>query len=137
MYESKVAAATSTGGMTNKFPGRIGDTPIIGSGTYANNLTCAISATGTGEEFMRHLAAHDISARMEHGGKSLQQACQETVFQKLPDQSGGVIAIDRKGQVIFEFNCGGMFRGSFQSHDPQNGNIGIWESMDQHVDLTI
>ena len=134
MYQGGVAAATSTGGMTNKFPGRVGDTPIIGSGTYANDATCAVSATGTGEEFMRHLAAHDISARMEHGGKTLQQACQETVFHKLPDQSGGVIAIDSKGQVILEFNCGGMFRGHFNSLQPRNGNVGIWESMDE-VDL--
>ena len=134
MYQGRVAAATSTGGMTNKYPGRVGDTPIIGSGTYANNATCAISATGTGEEFMRHLAAHDISARMEHGGKSLQQACKETVFNKLPDKSGGVIAVDSEGQVIFEFNCGGMFRGCFRSLDRGNGSIGIWESMDE-VDL--
>ena len=132
MYQGSVAAATSTGGMTNKYPGRIGDSPIIGSGTYANNRTCAVSATGTGEEFMRHLVAHDISARIEHGGMSLQQACKDTVFKKLPELSGGIIAIDCEGNVVFEFNCGGMFRGCFNSLDPHgySGSIGIWDNME-------
>ena len=107
-----IAAGTSTGGLTNKRYGRIGDSPIIAAGTYANNRTCGISCTGHGEFFIRHVVAYDISARMEHGGKSLQTAAKEVVQQKLKSVggNGGVIGLDGKGNVIAEFNTAGMFR---------------------------
>lgn len=107
-----IAAGTSTGGLTNKRYGRIGDSPIIAAGTYANNRTCGISCTGHGEFFIRHVVAHDISARMEHGGKSLQTAAREVVQEKLKSLggNGGVIGLDGKGNVIAEFNTPGMFR---------------------------
>lgn len=108
-----LAAATSTGGMTNKMPGRVGDSPIVGAGCYANNANVAVSATGTGEVFMRTLAAYDIAALMEYGGLSLHQATERVVMEKLPalDGSGGVIAIDREGNVALPFNSEGMYRG--------------------------
>jgi beta-aspartyl-peptidase (threonine type) len=108
-----LAAATSTGGMTNKRPGRVGDSPIIGAGCYANNATAAISATGTGEAFMRTVAAHDISARMAHGGAGLREAARQVVMELLPRYQGrgGVIAIDALGNVAMPFNTEGMYRG--------------------------
>ncbi|MES2105097.1 MAG: isoaspartyl peptidase/L-asparaginase [Pseudomonadota bacterium] len=108
-----LAAATSTGGMTNKQLGRVGDTPMLGAGCYANNRTAALSATGTGESFMRSLALHDISAQMEYAQRSLQQAAENVVMQKLPryDGRGGVIAIDAQGNISMPFNTEGMYRG--------------------------
>ena len=108
-----LAAATSTGGMTNKRYGRVGDAPIIGAGTYANNNTCAVSATGHGEFFIRYTVAHDISALMEYKGKSIKKAAEEVVMKKLVKAGGegGVIALDRKGNIAMPFNSGGMFRG--------------------------
>lgn len=127
-YAGHVAAATSTGGLTNKLSGRVGDTPIIGAGTYANDLTCAVSTTGKGEEFMRHVAAYDVSARMEVGGWSLQEAVRQTVFSKLPADTGGLIAIDAKqGHVAMEFNSTGMFRGVIGGDG--RGCVGIWEEL--------
>jgi L-asparaginase / beta-aspartyl-peptidase len=128
-YKSHLAAATSTGGMTNKLSGRVGDTPIIGAGTYANDKTCAISATGRGEDFIRHVVAYDISARMEYAGCSLQEACRGTVHDKLPSGSGGVIAVDRTGNICFDWNSGGMFRASVVEREGGNLDmgIGIWE----------
>ena len=107
-----IAAGTSTGGLTNKRFGRIGDSPIIAAGTYANNQTCGISCTGHGEFFIRHVVAYDISARMEHGGKSLERAAREVVHGRLKSVggNGGVIGLDAKGNVIAEFNTAGMFR---------------------------
>ncbi|MFW0765362.1 beta-aspartyl-peptidase [Trabulsiella odontotermitis] len=107
-----LAAATSTGGMTNKLPGRVGDTPIVGAGCYANNASVAVSCTGTGEVFMRTLAAYDISALMEYAGLSLQDACERVIREKLPalGGSGGLIAIDREGNVALPFNSEGMYR---------------------------
>jgi beta-aspartyl-peptidase (threonine type) len=107
-----LAAGTSTGGMDNKRYNRIGDTPIIGAGTYANNATCAISATGHGEYFIRWTVAHDISALMEYKGMSLQGAADLVVNKKLVKAggSGGVIGLDRKGNVAMIFNSEGMFR---------------------------
>lgn len=107
-----LAAATSTGGNTNKRPGRLGDTPIIGAGTYANNRTCAMSGTGDGEYFMRLVAGHEISALMEHRGLPLAQAAQ-TVLDQITELGGaaGLIAIDRNGNVAFPFNTTGMYRG--------------------------
>lgn len=107
-----LAAGTSTGGMTNKRFNRIGDTPIIGAGTYANNATCAVSATGHGEYFIRYTVAHDISALMEYKGLSLNEATELVVNDKLVKAggSGGVIGIDRIGNIAMTFNSGGMFR---------------------------
>jgi beta-aspartyl-peptidase (threonine type) len=107
-----LAAGTSTGGMTNKKYGRIGDSPIIGAGTYANNKTCAISATGHGEYFIRGVVAYDISAMMEYQGISLEKAAQRVIQKKLTELggTGGIIGIDNKGKVVMEFNTPGMFR---------------------------
>ena len=107
-----LAAATSTGGMTNKLPGRVGDSPLPGAGCYANNASVAVSCTGTGEVFIRALAAYDISALMEYGGLSLQEACERVVMEKLPalGGSGGVIAVDREGNMVMPFNSEGMYR---------------------------
>ncbi|HEY6191196.1 MAG TPA: isoaspartyl peptidase/L-asparaginase [Bacteroidota bacterium] len=107
-----LAAGTSTGGTTNKRFGRVGDSPIIGAGTYANNLTCAVSATGTGEFFIRSVVAHDISALMEYAGMSLQNAADKVVMEKLPKMAGdgGVIAIDKDGNIAMPFNTTGMYR---------------------------
>ncbi|CAI0862682.1 Isoaspartyl peptidase precursor [Serratia quinivorans] len=108
-----LAAATSTGGMTNKQAGRVGDTPIIGAGCYANNATVAVSSTGTGEIFMRGVSAYDVSALMEYAGLSLQQASDRVVMEKLLAMggSGGMIAIDSQGNVALPFNSEGMYRG--------------------------
>jgi beta-aspartyl-peptidase (threonine type) len=107
-----LAVATSTGGTTNKRPGRIGDSPVIGAGTYANNATCAVSATGDGEYFIRATVAHDVSALMEYRGMSLKEAAQ-TVLEKVAKLggTGGLIAIDRKGNIALPFNTSGMYRG--------------------------
>ena len=107
-----LAAGTSTGGMTNKKFGRIGDSPIIGAGTYANNKTCAISATGHGEYFIRGVVAYDISAMMEYQGISLQKAAQRVIQKKLTEMggTGGIIGIDNRGKMVMEFNTPGMFR---------------------------
>jgi beta-aspartyl-peptidase (threonine type) len=110
--DGNLAAATSTGGMTNKMPGRIGDTPVIGAGTYANNKTCAVSCTGDGEYFIRAAAAHEVSALMEHGGMKLPEAAQtalDTVKQL--GGTGGLIAIDKTGEIALPFNTNGMYRG--------------------------
>jgi beta-aspartyl-peptidase (threonine type) len=107
-----LAAATSTGGMTGKRFNRIGDSPIIGAGTYADNRSCAISATGHGEVFIRAAVAHDIGARMRYGGQDLAGAVREVVLDVLPAMhgEGGVIAIDAAGDIVMEFNAEGMFR---------------------------
>lgn len=109
-----LAAATSTGGMTGKRFQRIGDSPIIGAGTYADNRSCAVSATGHGEVFIRAAVAHDICARMRFGGRDLGSAVREVVLQELTalNGEGGVIAVDRQGEVSMEFNSEGMFRAS-------------------------
>jgi len=108
-----LAAGTSTGGMTNKKYGRVGDVPIIGAGTYANNNTCALSATGHGEYFIRNVVTHDISALMEYKNLSINEAAREVVMNKLVKQngSGGVIGIDKNGNITMTFNSKGMFRG--------------------------
>ncbi|MDF3826270.1 MULTISPECIES: beta-aspartyl-peptidase [unclassified Pseudocitrobacter] len=107
-----LAAATSTGGMTNKLPGRVGDSPLVGAGCYANNANVAVSCTGTGEVFIRALAAYDIAALMEYGHLSLHDACERVVMEKLPalGGSGGLIAIDSEGNVALPFNSEGMYR---------------------------
>lgn len=110
--EGNLAAATSTGGMTNKLPGRVGDSPLPGAGCYANNANVAVSCTGTGEVFIRTLAAYDIAALMDYGNLSLAEACERVVMEKLPalGGSGGLIAVDREGNVALPFNSEGMYR---------------------------
>jgi len=112
-----LAAATSTGGMTYKKYGRIGDTPVIGAGTYADNSTCAVSATGHGEYFIRNVVAYDISALMKYKNLSVGEAADEVIMNKLKNQggSGGIIAVDTKGNVTMKFNTNGMFRGSVKA----------------------
>ena len=107
-----LAAGTSTGGMTNKKWNRIGDAPIIGAGTYANNATCAISSTGWGEFFIRTVVAHDISALMEYKKLSIQDAAYEVIYNKVAKLGGdgGVIGIDSKGNMMMEMNTPGMYR---------------------------
>ncbi len=108
-----LAAATSTGGMTNKLPGRLGDSPLIGCGTYADDRTAAVSCTGHGESFIRVAAAHDVCARMAYGGASLESATHAVVHEALPavQGTGGLIAVDRQGNVCLPFNTEGMYRG--------------------------
>ncbi|GEO06386.1 isoaspartyl peptidase/L-asparaginase [Adhaeribacter aerolatus] len=108
-----LAAATSTGGMTNKRYGRVGDAPIIGAGTYADNATCAVSATGHGEYFIRSVVAHDIAALMAYKGLSVKNAAEEVVMKKLVKLGGegGVIALDQNGNFAMPFNSAGMYRG--------------------------
>ena len=117
-----LAAATSTGGMTNKRYNRVGDAPIIGAGTYANNSTCAVSATGHGEYFIRYTVAHDISALIDYKGLNLTAAVKLVVNDKLvkADGSGGVIAVDKDGNVSLEMNTTGMFR-AFEKSTGEKG----------------
>ncbi len=109
----RLAAATSTGGMTGKRKGRVGDTPIVGAGTFADNDTCAISATGDGEAFMRCCAGHEIHARMRYTGRALADAAASVVSGDLPryEGSGGLIAVGADGDIAMPFNCEGMYRG--------------------------
>lgn len=116
-----LAAGTSTGGMTNKKYGRVGDSPIIGAGTYANNKTCAVSATGHGEYFIRSVVAYDISALMEYKELSLTEATHEVIHKKLVELGGdgGVIALDKNGNYSMTFNTAGMFRAAID----KDGNM--------------
>ncbi len=125
--QGNIAASTSTGGMTNKKYGRIGDSPIIGAGTYANNKTCAISCTGHGEPFIRAVAAHDVSCLMEYKGMTLQQAMNEVVNVKLVamDGEGGMIGVDAGGNTALIFNSAGMYRGMKNSNGEQF--VGIYK----------
>ena len=109
-----LAAATSTGGMTNKKFGRVGDSPVIGAGNYANNKTCAISCTGSGEFFLRGVVAYDVSCHIEMKGLSLKSACQEVIHNRIKSLGGdgGLIAVDTKGQIAMPFNTEGMYRAS-------------------------
>ncbi|MEG1455901.1 MAG: isoaspartyl peptidase/L-asparaginase, partial [Comamonas sp.] len=108
-----LAAAVSTGGLTAKRPGRVGDSAVIGAGIYANDLSCAVVATGTGEHFIRTAAAHDVHARMLYRGQSLQEAAPDVVFGELLriGGRGGMIAVDAQGEVSMPFNTAGMYRG--------------------------
>jgi len=107
-----IAAATSTGGMTNKKWGRVGDSPMIGAGTYANNKTCAVSCTGSGEFFIRGVVAYDVSCLMEHKGMTLKQATNEVINKRILkiNGDGGLIAVDAKGNIAMPFNTEGMYR---------------------------
>ncbi|MDI4631924.1 isoaspartyl peptidase/L-asparaginase [Pelomonas sp. V22] len=108
-----LAAATSTGGMTNKLPGRVGDSPLIGAGCYASDESCAVSCTGTGEAFIRVAAAREVGALMEYAGQGLDEAARRVVFEKLGrvGGQGGLIAVSRDGEVSLPFNTEGMYRG--------------------------
>lgn len=129
-YAGNLAAATSTGGMTNKLPGRVGDSPIVGAGCYANNASVAVSCTGTGEVFMRTLAAYDLSALMEYGNLSLQEACERVILEKLPALrgSGGAVAVDREGNVALPFNSEGMYRAYAYAGDTPS--VGIYRDQE-------
>ncbi|MCC5932992.1 MAG: isoaspartyl peptidase/L-asparaginase [Candidatus Cyclonatronum sp.] len=120
-----LAAGTSTGGMTNKRFGRVGDSPIVGAGTYANNKSCAISSTGTGEEFIRHAVAFQICAIMEYTGASLNEAARIVIHDKLQPGDGGIIGVSHTGEIAMIFNSRGMFRGAADS----NGRfeVAIWD----------
>mgnify|MGYP001007806966 FL=1 len=122
-----IAAATSTGGMTNKKYGRIGDSPLIGAGTYANNNTCAISCTGHGEPFIRAVAAHDVSCLMDYKGLSLEEAMHEVVMVKLVkiEGEGGMIGVDANGNVSMIFNSAGMYRAMQNSKGERK--VGIYK----------
>jgi len=122
-----IAAATSTGGMTNKRYGRVGDSPLIGAGTYANNNTCAISCTGHGEFFIRSVVAYDISCLMEYKGLTVKEACAVVVHEKLPKigGEGGLIALDVNGNIELVFNSEGMYRAS--AGDQSGQFIGIYK----------
>ena len=115
--QGNLAAATSTGGMSNKKYGRVGDVPIIGAGTYANNATCAISCTGWGEFFIRLVVAKSVSDLMEYKNLSLQKAAEEMIMKKVPQLGGdgGLIAVDKKGNFAMPFNTAGMYRGYIRS----------------------
>lgn len=117
-----IAAATSTGGMTNKRYGRVGDSPMIGSGTYANNRTCAISCTGSGEFFIRGVVAYDVACLMEYKGMSLQDAARLVIHDRLLKLGGdgGLIAIDSQGTIAMPFNTEGMYR-AFKTSEGQSG----------------
>lgn len=121
-----LAAATSTGGMTNKRPGRVGDSPIPGAGCYADDRSVAVSCTGTGEAFIRAVAAHEVAALVRIGGLSLDEACHRVLFDELPQVGGdgGLIAVDRHGAVHLGFNTEGMYRGSVRPG--QVPSVGIY-----------
>ncbi|WP_282031281.1 isoaspartyl peptidase/L-asparaginase family protein [Winogradskyella eximia] len=116
--EGNIAAATSTGGMTNKKWGRVGDSPMIGAGNYANNKTCAISCTGSGEFFIRGVVAYDVACLMEHKGMSVKEASSEVINKRILDigGDGGLIAVDSKGNIAMPFNTEGMYRGQKSSN---------------------
>ncbi|MCB9908609.1 MAG: isoaspartyl peptidase/L-asparaginase [Planctomycetes bacterium] len=120
-----LAAATSTGGMTGKRFGRIGDSPIIGAGTYAANDTCAVSCTGTGEEYIRHNVARDIADRMRYLGQTTEQAAHAVIFDVLQPDDGGVIVVGADGSISMPFNTNGMFRGAANSAG--RFDVAIWE----------
>lgn len=125
--KGNIAAGTSTGGMTNKRYGRVGDAPIIGAGTYADNATCGVSATGWGEFFIRNVVAYDIAAQMQYKNVSLAAAAKETIQKKVPEMGGdgGIIAIDKEGNIVMEFNTAGMYRAAIDVNGIKT--IGIYK----------
>jgi len=128
--KGNIAAGTSTGGMNMKMWGRIGDSPIIGAGTYANNNTCGVSATGHGEFFIRNVVAYDISALMEYSGWSLEKAADFVINDKLKSQgaTGGIVSLDRNGNIAMAFNTPGMYRGFIKS----TGEKGVFIYKDEN-----
>ncbi|WP_033957533.1 isoaspartyl peptidase/L-asparaginase family protein [Psychroserpens jangbogonensis] len=125
--EGNIAAATSTGGMTNKKWGRVGDSPMVGSGNYANNKTCAISCTGSGEFFIRGVVAYDVACLMEHKDMSLKAASEEVIHKRILEigGDGGLIAVDSEGNIAMPFNTEGMYRASKTSEG--NEEISIYK----------
>ncbi|MCK0108461.1 isoaspartyl peptidase/L-asparaginase [Flavobacteriaceae bacterium S0825] len=123
-----IAAATSTGGMTNKKWGRVGDSPMVGAGVYANNKTCAVSCTGSGEFFIRGVVAYDVSCLMEHKGMSLEDAAKEVIQKRVLEINGdgGLIAVDAQGNIAMPFNTEGMYR-AFKTSKGEKG-ISIYKS---------
>jgi len=123
--EGNLAAATSTGGMTNKKWGRIGDSPMIGIGNYANNKTCAVSCTGSGEYFIRGVVAYDVSCLMEYKGLTLEAAASEVIYKRILEIAGdgGLIAVDAKGNITMPFNTEGMYRASKTSEGKKEISI--------------
>lgn len=123
--DGNIAAATSTGGMTNKKWGRVGDSPMIGAGNYANNKTCAVSCTGSGEFFIRGVVAYDVSCLMEHKGMSLKSASEEVIHKRILEigGDGGLIAVDREGNIAMPFNTEGMYRASKTSGGKEEVSI--------------
>lgn len=130
--DGNLAAGTSTGGTKQKLPGRVGDSPIIGAGTYASNDTCAVSGTGVGEEYIRHVVAYDIAAQMRYAGRSLEQVVTEIMRKRLQPGTGGVIALGHDGEIVLQYNTGGMSCGAadstgrFETHltIPEDGRVG-------------
>jgi beta-aspartyl-peptidase (threonine type) len=122
--QGRLAAATSTGGRTNKQVGRVGDSPIIGAGNFADR-SCAVSCTGTGEEFIRFTVARDVAARVEFLGETVTDAAHHMIHQVLKPGDGGLIAVDREGHVAMPFTTQGMFRGAADSQGLRV--VGIWE----------
>ena len=120
-----LAAGTSTGGMTNKRFGRVGDVPVIGAGTYANNETVAVSCTGHGEKFIMNAVAHDVSALIEYSGKSVNEAAEAVIHGKLQPGDGGLIAVGATGEIALVFNSEGMFRGAADADG--RFDVAIWE----------
>jgi beta-aspartyl-peptidase (threonine type) len=124
--DGNLTAGTSTGGMTNKRFGRVGDVPVIGAGTYANNRSVAVSGTGWGEKFIKNAVAHDISALVEYRGLSVREAAETVIHQKLDPGDGGVIAVGRDGSIALVYNSKGMFRGAADSTG--RFEVAIWEA---------
>jgi beta-aspartyl-peptidase (threonine type) len=122
--EGSIAAGTSTGGLTNKKYGRVGDSPIISAGTYADNRTCGVSGTGIGEHFIRHAVAYDVSARMMYRKDSLQDAARAVIHETLKPGYGGIIALDRVGNISMEFNTAGMSRAAADSNGRFEVHVG-------------
>ena len=123
--DGNLAAGTSTGGMTNKMPGRVGDSPVIAAGTYADNNSCAVSATGHGEKFIRNAVAYQICAIMEYQGATLQEAARIVIHEKLDEGDGGIVAVDHLGNIALEFSSPGMFRGAADSEG--RFDVAIWD----------
>lgn len=123
-----LAAGNSTGGMTNKRFGRVGDVPVIGAGTYASNRSAAVACTGVGEQFIRHTVARDVAALVEFGGLSLEEASRQLLFERLEEGDGGLVAVDRKGNLTLMFNSEGMYRGAADSSG--RFEVGIWKDGD-------
>ncbi|MFT5189035.1 MAG: beta-aspartyl-peptidase (threonine type), partial [Verrucomicrobiales bacterium] len=121
-----LAAATSTGGLSNKKFGRVGDSPIIGAGTYADNATCAVSCTGVGEEYIRRAIAYDVSAQMRYAKTPIEAAVKDILTHRLEKGMGGIIAVDKDGKITMQFNTGGMPRAAADS----NGRFEVLWSQD-------
>ena len=111
-----LAAATSTGGLSGKKFGRVGDSPIVGAGTFANNETCAVSCTGKGEQYIRHAVAYDVAARMKYAGQTVDQAVKTILTKTLNRGDGGIIAVDKAGKITMQYNTGGMARAAADSN---------------------